>query len=297
MANTFLERLRSGAILIADGATGTNFQQRGLGLGVPPDEWVFEAPEKVIQLHRDFIDAGSNIILTDSFGGTRIRMAETRYADRAAELNRRAAELAREAAGTLVFVAGSMGPTGSLFEPIGTLTHAPVVEAYAEQAAALTAGGADFLLVETMFAFEEALAAIEGAKQGSDLPIVCSFSFDLGLHTMMGIQPAQVAQRLKPLGLAAIGANCGKSLDFMEQVVHQLVVVAPGVPVWAKPNAGMPVAGLWPPEYDVGPEEMGEYAVRFISAGAQIVGGCCGSTPAHVRAIANAVLAYQNGSE
>jgi 5-methyltetrahydrofolate--homocysteine methyltransferase len=258
---------------------------------VPPEEWVFDEPEKVLTLHRAFVAAGSDIILTNSFGGTRIRMRDSKYANRAPEINRQAVELAREAAAMRdgVLVGGSMGPTGSLFQPLGPLVREQAVETYAEQAAALTAGGVDFLLLETMFALDEALAAIEGVKQGSHLPVVCTFSFDRGVHTMMGVKPVQVVEALKPLGLAAIGANCGQTLDFMERIIQEMVGASSGLPVWAKPNAGLPKGGMILPEYDVEPEDMARYAVRYVRAGAQIVGGCCGNTPAHVAAIARAV--------
>lgn len=293
MAGTFLERLKAGEVLVADGATGTNHQHNGLRPGVPPEEWVFDEPEKVLTLHRAFVAAGADIILSNSFGGTRVRMRDSRYADRTPEINRRAVELAREAAAMRdgVLVAGSMGPTGSLFQPLGPLVREQAVETYAEQAAALTEGGVDFLLLETMFALDEALAAIEGVKQSSHLPVVCTFSFDRGVHTMMGVKPVQVVEALKPLGLAAIGANCGQTLDFMEQVLQEMVGANPGLPIWAKPNAGLPRGGTILPEYDVGPEDMARYAVRYARAGAQIVGGCCGNTPAHVAAIVRAVQA------
>ena len=292
MPRSFIERSRAGEVMVADGATGTNHQLDGLGLGVPPEEWVFDEPEKVVHLHKAFVEAGADIILTNSFGGTHIRMRDSQYADRAPELNRRAAELARTAAQRDgVLVAGSMGPTGMLCEPLGELTHADAVANYAEQAAALSEGGVDFLLLETFFALEEALAAIEGVRQASHLPLVVSFSYDQGTRTMMGLRPSQVVEALAPLGLAAIGANCGKTLDAMEQIVIEMAAQKTGLPIWAKPNAGLPRMVGDVAEYDVGPEDMAAYAVRYLKAGAQIVGGCCGNTPAHVAAIAKAVKA------
>jgi 5-methyltetrahydrofolate--homocysteine methyltransferase len=290
MRKSFLDRLRAGEMLVADGATGTNYQQMGIEIGVPPEEWVFDKSENVLALHRAFVDAGSDIILTCTFGGTRLRMRDSKYADRAPELNRRAAELARQAASARdgVLVAGSMGPTGMLMEPLGELTHAAAVDAYAEQATALTAGGVDLLLLETFFALEEALAAIEGVKRASALPLVVSFSYDQGTRTMMGLSPTQVVQAIAPLGVAAIGANCGKSLEAMEQIVAEMAAQKPGVPLWIKPNAGLPRMDGDVARYDTTPATMGEYAARFIQAGAQIVGGCCGNSPAHVAAIARA---------
>ncbi len=291
MALSFLERLQSARVLVADGATGTNLQAAGLGLGVPPEEWLFDEPEKILALHRAFVQAGSDIILTDSFGGTRIRLRESQYLDRLAEINRRAVELARQAANERagVMVAGSMGPTGLLMEPFGELTHDDVANAYAEQAAALTEGGADLLVLETFFALEEATAAIEGVQRASKLPLVVSFSFDQGTRTMMGLTPTQVAKTMAPLGVAALGANCGRSLDEMIQVVQEYVAANTGLPLWIKPNAGLPRMDGDISVYDTTPETMGEYAKKFVVAGAKMVGGCCGSSPAHVAAIATAV--------
>ncbi len=294
MAKTFLERLQAGDVLVADGATGTNYQLMGLGLGIPPEEWVFDAPDKVLALHRAFIDAGSDILLTDTFGGTRLRMRDSKYVDRAPEVNRRAVQLAREVIGERdVLVAGSMGPTGALFEPFGELTREDAVNTFAEQAAALTEGGADLLLLETFFALDEATAALEGVRKASHLPVVVSFSFDRGTRTMMGLTPAQVVRAFVPLGIAAVGANCGKTLDAMEQVIAEMAATMqeqePPVPLWAKPNAGLPRMVGDVATYDVAPELMGEYAVRYVRAGARVVGGCCGSTAKHVAAIAKAV--------
>ncbi|HLF28582.1 MAG TPA: homocysteine S-methyltransferase family protein [Anaerolineae bacterium] len=291
MTQSFLERLQAGDVLVADGATGTNYQAEGLAPGIPPEEWVFDEPEQVVNLHRAFIAAGADIILTDSFGGTRLRLRDSQYADRAPELNRRAAELARAAADARagVFVAGSMGPTGLLCAPFGPLTYTEAVTNYAEQAAALASGGVDLLLLETFFALEEVTAAIEGVRKVSNLPRVVSLSYDKGTRTLMGLRPAQAVKALAPLGIAAIGANCGKTLEAMEEIVQELAAASAGLPIWVKPNAGLPqlVGGV--ATYAVGPEEMAAYAVRYGCAGAQIVGGCCGATPAHIAAIAQAV--------
>src|SRR5512136_3136452 len=162
MTNSFLARLQAGEVLVADGATGTNLQSVGLPPGTPPEEWVFDQPDQILALQRSFVEAGSDLILTCTFGGTRLRLKESKYADRAAELNRRAVELAREAAGDRAFVGGSMGPLGSLLKPFGPIEYAEAVAAYAEQAQAL-GEGVDVLVIETHFALEEAQAAVEGA--------------------------------------------------------------------------------------------------------------------------------------
>ena len=288
MAKTFLERLAAGETLVADGATGTNLQALGLGLGVPPEEWVMDEPEKILALHRAFVDAGSDIILTCTFGGTRIRMRESKYLERVAELNTRATQIACQAAQGRALVAGSMGPTGLLVEPLGELTHDQVADAYAEQAAALEQGGVDLLLLETFFALEEAQAAIDGVQRASKLPLVVSFSYDQAGKTMMGLSPTQVARALAPRGVAAIGANCGKSLEEMEKVLSEYAALNLGVPLWIKPNAGLPRMDGDHSVYDLTPAMMGEAIARFVKMGARIVGGCCGNTPAHVAAIARA---------
>ena len=288
MANRFIDRLKAGEILIADGATATNYQERGMAIGVAPEEWIFDQPEKVLGLHRAFIEAGSDIILTDSFGATTPRLRESRYAGHAADLNRAAAAIARDAIGTNpdILVAGSMGPTGMLMEPLGELTRAAAADAYSEQAAALAEGGVDLLLLETFFALDEASAAIEGVRRSSALPLVVSFSFDRGTRTMMGLSPAHVVESIGPLGVAAIGANCGRSLEDMESVVHEFAALNAGIPLWIKPNAGLPRMDGDVARYDTAPAEMAEFALRFIDAGAQVVGGCCGSSPEHILAIA-----------
>ena len=287
MAKGFTDRLKAGQIIVADGANGTSYQQMGLGIGVAPEDWVFDEPDKVLALHTAFVDAGADIILTDTFGGTSLRLRESGYPGRATELNRAAAQLARRAAATKdgVLVAGSIGPTGMLMEPFGELTPAAAADAFGEQATALEAGGVDLLLLETFFALEEALAAIDGIRRISTLPLVVSFSFDQGTRTMMGLSPTKMVEAIRPLGVAAIGANCGRSLADMERVVAELAALDAGIPLWIKPNAGLPRMVGELARYDTGPAEMAEYAVRFIEAGASVVGGCCGSSPEHVAAI------------
>lgn len=290
MAARFLERLATGRVLVADGAIGTNYQQMGLAIGVAPEEWIETEPQRVIGLHRAFVDAGADIILTDTFGGTPLRLRETSFARRARELNQRAAHLAREAASTRsdVLVAGSIGPTGMLLEPLGDLTVKEATEAYAEQAAGLAEGGVDLLLLETFFALDEALAAIEGVRRSTDLPLVVTFSFDQGTRTMMGLSPTKMIDAIGPLGVAGVGANCGRSLDDMESIANELAAAKSGIPLWIKPNAGLPRMEGDVARYDTTPERMADYATRFIRAGAQIVGGCCGTSPEHLAAIAGA---------
>ena len=289
MSSSFLDRLRAGEILISDGATGTNLQARGLARGLASEQWVLDNPEAIVRLHRDFIAAGSNILLTSTFGGTALRLEHNDLHTRAAEINRRAVELARQASdGRPALVAGSLGPTGHLLEPLGPLTRDDAVKAYADQARWLAEGGADLLVIETQFDLAEAAAAVEGARSTTHLPLVCSFSFDMGRRTMMGVQPAQMAQEFTALGVDVIGVNCGRSLE-ENLVVLKAVRAATDRPVWFKPNAGLPRMGDDDTAiYDVTPAMMGEAAAQWLAAGAQIIGGCCGTTPEHLREIARA---------
>jgi 5-methyltetrahydrofolate--homocysteine methyltransferase len=291
MANAFLEKLKTG-ILVADGATGTNLQMVGLLSGMSPEAWVIESPEKILALEQSFVDAGSDLILTCTFGGTRLRFKNTPYADRMPEVNRKAVELARKAASSRagVLVGGSMGPVGGLMKPYGPLSVEEVTAAYAEQAKALTEAGVDVLVIETQFSLEEAKAALDAARQAGDLPVVVSFSYDRGTRTMMGVKPEQVVKTFQPLGVAVIGANCGTTLENMETIIKEYAAAAPGLPLWAKPNAGLPVLDENNNAvYTVTPEQMGAFAQKFVAAGARVVGGCCGSTPGHIAGIVKAV--------
>jgi 5-methyltetrahydrofolate--homocysteine methyltransferase len=183
-----------------------------------------------------------------------------------------------------------MGPVGGLLKPYGPLTVEEMTAAYMEQARALAEGGVDLLAIETQFSLEEARAALEGARQATDLPIVVSFSYDRGVRTMMGVKPEQVAKTFLPLGVTVIGANCGTTLENMETIIKEYAAAAPGIPLWAKPNAGLPVMDENNNAvYTVTPAQMGEFAQRYAAAGARIVGGCCGSAPEHIAGIARAV--------
>jgi len=286
---SFVDLLAERTVLLADGATGTNYQNMGIEPGVAPEEWVFDAPEHVLELHRRFVEAGSDLLLTCTFGATAPRLADGPLAGRAVEVNRRAAELAREAAGPDRVVAGSLGPTGQLIEPYGVLTQEVCVAAYAEQARSLAEGSVDVLVLETFFALEEGLWAVAGAQSATDLPIVVSFSFDQGTKTMMGLAPAEVVAAFEPLGVAAIGANCGRSLADTDLIVDEFVAAAPGVPLWVKPNAGVPRIVGDTVVYDADPEALAEHVAGYVGRGARVVGGCCGSTPEHIAAIARAL--------
>ena len=274
-------------VVLADGATGTNYQEMGIAPGVAPEEWVLDEPGKVRELHRRFADAGSDLVLTCTFGATGLRLADGPLAGRAAEVNRRAAELAREAVGDGVLVAGSLGPTGQLIEPYGVLTRDACVAAYAEQAGGLADGGVDLLVLETFFALEEAVWAVEGVRSAAALPLVVSFSFDQGTRTMMGVSAADVAAAFAGAGLAALGLNCGRSLEDTDAVVGDFLAAETGLPLWVKPNAGVPKVVGDAVVYEADPETLARHVAGYVERGARIVGGCCGSTPDHVAALAS----------
>jgi methionine synthase I (cobalamin-dependent) len=286
---SFTDLLDRRGVLLADGATGTNYQDMGIEPGVAPEEWVFDAPERVRDLHRRFAEAGSDLVLTCSFGGSSIRLEDGPLAGRARELNARAAELAREAVGDDVLVAGSIGPTGQLVEPFGPLGRELALEAFSEQARALADGGADLLVLETFFAIEEALWAAEAIGAVTELPLVMSFSFDQGTRTMMGLSAADVVAAAEPLGLAALGANCGRSLADTAELTAQFIDAGLTVPLWVKPNAGVPQIVADGVVYPEDPESFAAQVATFAERGASIVGGCCGSTPQHLAALHRAL--------
>jgi 5-methyltetrahydrofolate--homocysteine methyltransferase len=265
----------------------------GLKPGQPPEDLIIDNPGLISKLAGSFVEAGSDIILTCTFGGTRLRMKDSKYQDRAPEVNQRAAELARQAASARrgVLVAGSMGPVGALIKPYGPLEAEEVKATFTEQAKALAEGGVDLLLIETMFSFEETTAAYEGAKSVTNLPIVVSFSYDRGTRTMMGVKPKDVIKRYSEQGAAMIGANCGTTLENMEAVIKEYAAAVPNFPLWVKPNAGVPRMDIQTEQgiYDMGPDDMAAYARKYVELGARVVGGCCGNTPEHIAAIVKAV--------
>lgn len=286
---SFSDLLARGSVVLADGATGTNYQDMGIEPGVAPEEWVFDAPERVGALHRRFAQAGCDLVLTCTFGGSPVRLEDGPLAGRARELNTRASGIARQAVGDDVMVAGSMGPTGQLVEPFGPLTRDACLAAFAEQASALVEGSVDALVLETFFALDEALWAAEAIRGVTDLPLVMSFSFDQGTKTMMGLGPAELTKAAEPLDLAALGANCGRSLADTAQLVAEFVAADLSTPLWIKPNAGVPRVVGGGVEYPEDPESFAVKVGELAARGAKIVGGCCGSTPEHLAALARAL--------
>jgi len=285
-----LARLKSGGVIVADGAMGTMLQAAGLPTGASPEGWLLENPDPVRGVHRAYVEAGANLILTCTFGGTRTRLERAGLAERVAEVNQRAVEIAREVAGSRAYVAGDIGPLGKFLAPMGKITYKQAVEIFAEQAAALAEAGVDVLYIETMSDLNEVRAAVEGVQRvGSGIPVSATLSFDSHGRTNMGVSPEQAAKTLQALGVDALGANCGATLEMTEGAIAKMHEIVPQVPLVAKPNAGRPHMVEREVVYDATPEDMAEYARRLVALGARVVGGCCGSTPAHIAAIARAV--------
>lgn len=284
----FKDRLKHFTILVADGATGTMLQKAGLPSGAAPERWNLENPDAVRALYRAYINAGSDIILTNTFGGTRYRLERDGLSEMTAEINRTAARLAREVAGEKIIVFGDIGPTGKLLKPLGPLVSADAVDAFAEQAAALAEGDVDAILIETMSDLDEAKLAIEGVRKVTALPILVTFSFDTRGHTMMGLKPAIAAHAIWDLGVTAVGANCGRTLSETLTAIQAMHQAVPEAVLMAKPNAGLPHIDGGDLVYDVTPEIMADYAKQFAAEGVKIFGGCCGSTPAHIQAVVGA---------
>ena len=273
--------------LVIDGAMGTELFARGLPPGDAPERMNLDMVEAVQDVHRAYVQAGSDIILTNSFGGTKYRLALHKLDDRVVEVNAAAAANARVAADEAdrrVLVAGSMGPTGELIFPLGELGAASASDAFAAQAEGLTKGGADLLWIETMSSMDEIEAAVEGARRVSDLPVTVTLSFDTAGRTMMGVTGTEAAKRLTELGVAAIGANCGNNLPETEAALAEIRANT-HVPVISKANAGIPEWHGAELSYSGSPDIMGAHAHRMRSTGIQIIGGCCGNTPDHIRAI------------
>lgn len=280
------EALAAGKLLIADGATGTMLMAAGLASGKAPELWNVERPEEILALHRAYVEAGSNVFLTNTFGGNRTTLARHGLGDRVRELNLAGARLAREAAGDRAYVAGDMGPTGALLKPFGPMTPEEALEVYTEQAAALAEGGVDLLWIETMSELSEIKAAIQGALT-TGLPIFCTMSFDANARTMMGVRAKMAAQQLWPMGLSAIGLNCGEGLEMVPKVLEQMKEGAPEAVLIAKPNAGLPRVEDGKTVYDVMPQDFAKTASGFVDLGARVLGACCGSGPAYIQALAD----------
>ena len=282
------EALEKG-ILISDGAMGTMLQDRGLTDGGAPELWNVENPSAIEDVLEQYAAAGANLITTNTFGGTRGRLQMHGLEDRLFELNKAGAEIARKVADRHpgCFVMGDVGPSGELMEPMGTMTVDEAKELFADQIKALVDGGVDAILIETMSDLQEVEAAVKAAKEvAPELPVIVTFSFDTNLRTMMGVKPAVAVKTLAAEGVRIIGANCGRGVDEMRVIAKELSEARPdGVFIITQSNAGLPklVGGDF--VYDGTPEEMAKYATDMKALGVNVIGSCCGSSPAHTAAM------------
>lgn len=292
MNNLLAQLLEEEKVILTDGATGTQLFKLGLESGDPPEPWNVDYPERILSMHRGYIQAGSRLILTNSFGGTSFRLKLHHMQDRVYELNKAAAEVARIAADEvdhLVIVAGSIGPTGEILQPMGQMSYEEAVAAFAEQARGLTDGGADALWIETLSDLNEVKAAIEGCRSVSTLPICATMTFDTKGRTMMGVTPQEAIEKLTGWGVYALGANCGNGPDEIESVIDTMHQIMPEAILIAKSNAGIPQWINNELIYDGTPTVMAEYAQRVRALGASIIGGCCGSATEHIEAMGEAL--------
>jgi 5-methyltetrahydrofolate--homocysteine methyltransferase len=285
--------LAEGGPILADGAMGTMLFASGLQFGDPPEAWNVSHPEVVRRIHRGYLDAGSRIVMTNTFGGNRLRLRLHGLDPRVTELNRTAAILLRtevDAAGGHALVAGDIGPSGEIMAPLGTLSEDEATDVFAEQAAALIAGGVDLIWIETMSHLSEITAAIRGARRASPtIPVIATMTFDTRGHTMMGVSPEAAARALLAAGADAIGGNCGNGPDELLPVLEKMHAVAPDAVLVAKSNAGMPELVDLRAVYRADPATMAEAGTGFRAAGARIIGACCGSSPAHLAAMGEAL--------
>jgi len=277
--------------LASDGAMGTMLQEAGLTDGGSPELWNVERPEEIEKILEAYASAGASFITTNTFGGTRGRLGMHGLESRVEELNEAGAAIARKVADRHpgVFVMGDIGPSGDLMEPMGTLTLESGKELFAEQIRGLVAGGVDAILIETMSDLGEVEAAVNAAHEvAPELPVIVTLSFDTNLRTMMGVKPAAAVTQLAAMGVRIIGANCGRGVDEMLLIAKDLVSARPeGVFIITQSNAGLPKLQGDVFIYDGSPEDMADYARQMVELGVNIIGSCCGSTPAHTRAIAS----------
>lgn len=288
-----LDALKEKRVLVSDGGWGSFLVAKGLQPGESPEAWNLQKPDAVRDIARMYADAGADIVLTNSFGGTRYKLEHYGLADQATAINTAAARLSREGAGPDVFVLASMGPTGKILM-MGEVSEAELYDAFKEQALALAAGGADAITIETMTALDEAAIALRAVKENTTLPAAVCFTYDMktadGYRTMMGVSPEQMAQAMLDAGADILGANCSLGSDEMVAVIATLRAAAPETPLLTHPNAGRPVQqGDGSVVYPETPACMAGNVGALIDAGASIIGGCCGTGPEHIQAIRAAV--------
>ncbi len=290
--NKLLAQIKSGRVLVSDGAWGTMLQKKGLQPGECPELWCLERPDDVRAVAADYLAAGADLVKTNSFGGSSFKLDFYGLSSRVSEINRAAAALSREAAGPERFVLGSMGPTGKLLL-MGDVSRDELYQSFKEQAVALEKGGADVALIETFAALDETSAAIQAVRENTNMLVACTFTFDRAANgeyrSMMGVSPSEMAEACLQEGADIIGTNCGNGFARMVDIVRELRRAAPETPILVHANAGMPVNRGGIDYFPETPETSASLIPAILEAGADIVGGCCGTTPAHIAAIVKVV--------
>ena len=294
--SSILDRLARGEILVSDGAAGTYLQERGLEPGGCPEELNMSRPDLIRGMAADYFAAGADMVLANSFGGSRFRLKKYGYADRVGEFNRLAAQHARSAAPPGRYVAGSVGPTGEFLDPLGAVSETDMLDAFIEQITALQEGGADAVIIETMIAVEEASLAIKAARENTSLTVIATMTFEWGsrgFFTVMGVTPERAVRELQEAGADVVGANCGNGIERMVELGQELRRATDGY-LLIQSNAGIPSVIEGRIVYPETPEFMARGFKLLADIGVNIIGGCCGTTPSHIRALSDAVRGSEN---